>query len=63
LIGCQRLTRPLQNNGDFVQRWGGFDNTYMMGIINGIAIIDAGQVWVTPATSNALLQFEPPAVE
>ena len=52
-----------KDNGEFVQRWGGFDNTYMMGIINGIAITDAGQVWVTDATSNALLLFEPPISE
>ena len=52
-----------KDNGEFVQRWGGFDNTYMMGIINGIAITETSQVWVTDATSNALLQFEPPSAQ
>lgn len=49
------------NNGEFIQRWGGFDNSYLMGIINGIAITTEDQVWVTDATSNALLLFEPPS--
>ena len=44
-----------------MQRWGGFDNSYMMGIINGIVVTADGKVWVTDATSNALLQFDPSA--
>lgn len=50
-----------KRNGEFVQRWGGFDNSYMMGIINGIVVTADGKVWVTDATSNALLQFDPSA--
>lgn len=50
-----------KDNGEFLQRWGGFDNSYMMGILNGIVVTTDGKVWVSDATTNALLQFEPPA--
>lgn len=45
--------------GNFKLLWGGFDNSYLMGIISGIAATADGKIWVTDATSNALLQFQP----
>lgn len=48
-------------NGKFIQLWGGFDNSYLMGIINGVAVSKDGHVWVTDATNNAVLDFALPA--
>ncbi len=47
-------------DGNFIQLWGGFDNTYLMGIINGIVISEDGHIWVTDATNNAVLEFALP---
>ena len=46
-------------DGKFIQLWGGFDNTYLMGIINGVTVSADGHVWVTDATNNAVLEFAP----
>jgi streptogramin lyase len=32
----------------------------MMGVISGIATTPDGKVWVSDATSNSLLLFQPP---
>ena len=50
------------STGVFKQLWGGYDNTYMMGIISGIATTAEGNVWVSDALSNTLLEFTPPEV-
>ena len=50
------------SEGNFLQLWGGYENTYLMGIISGIAIGQDGTVWVSDALNNTLLVFEPPAV-
>ncbi|HQN69818.1 MAG TPA: hypothetical protein PLW19_08230, partial [Anaerolineaceae bacterium] len=47
-------------DGNFKVLWGGFDNSYLMGIITGIAVAEDGTVWVTDASNNALLQFQLP---
>jgi len=46
--------------GNFKVLWGGFDNSYLMGVISGIATTADGKVWVSDATSNTLLLFQPP---
>jgi uncharacterized protein (TIGR03663 family) len=46
-------------DGKFIQLWGGFDNTYLMGVINGVVVSGDGHVWVTDATNNAVLEFNP----
>ena len=48
------------SEGNFRVLWGGFDNSYMMGVISGIATTPDGKVWVSDATSNSLLLFQPP---
>ncbi|MFZ3069532.1 MAG: glycosyltransferase family 39 protein [Anaerolineaceae bacterium] len=48
--------------GNFLQLWGGFDNSYLMGVISGIAVGKDGQVWVSDALNNTLLAFGPPAI-
>ena len=45
--------------GNFKVLWGGFDNSYLMGVISGIATTADGKVWVSDATSNTLLLFQP----
>lgn len=47
-------------DGTFKVLWGGFDNSYLMGIITGIAVAEDGTIWVTDASNNALLQFQLP---
>jgi len=47
------------NEGNFKVLWGGFDNNYLMGVISGITTAADGTVWVTDATNNTLLQFQP----
>ena len=47
------------SQGGFKVLWGGFDNSYLMGVISGITTSADGSVWVTDATSNTLLQFQP----
>lgn len=47
-------------NGDFKVLWGGFDNSYLMGVIIGIAVGEDGSVWVSDSTNNSLLQFNLP---
>ena len=46
--------------GTFKVLWGGFDNSYPMGVISGIATTADGKVWVSDSTSNTLLLFQPP---
>ncbi len=46
--------------GNFKVLWGGFDNSYLMGVISGIATTADGKVWVSDSTSNTLLLFQPP---
>ena len=48
------------SEGNFKILWGGFDNSYLMGVISGIAATSNGTVWVSDATSNTLLLFQPP---
>lgn len=48
------------SEGSFKVLWGGFDNSYMMGVISGIATTADGKVWVSDSTSNTLLLFQPP---
>ena len=48
--------------GHILQVWGGYDNTYLMGIISGIATTADGTVWVSDALNNTLLAFNPPPV-
>jgi len=48
------------SEGNFKVLWGGFDNSYLMGVISGIATTADGKVWVSDATSNTLLLFHPP---
>ncbi len=48
------------SEGNFKVLWGGFDNSYLMGVISGIATTADGKVWVSDATSNTLLLFQPP---
>jgi len=47
-------------DGNFKVLWGGFDNNYLMGIINGITIGDDGSVWLSDASNNAILRFQLP---
>ena len=47
-------------DGNFRQLWGGFDNNYAMGVISGVTVGQDGLVWVTDASSNLLLGFQPP---
>ncbi len=47
-------------NGDFKVLWGGFDNSYLMGVIIGITVGEDGSVWVSDSTNNSLLQFNLP---
>ncbi|MGV8050032.1 MAG: glycosyltransferase family 39 protein [Anaerolineaceae bacterium] len=47
--------------GNFLQLWGGYDNSYLMGVISGIAISQNGEIWVSDALNNTLLVFTPPA--
>jgi len=49
-----------ESEGNFKVLWGGFDNSYLMGVISGIASTADGKVWVSDATSNTLLLFQPP---
>jgi len=48
------------SEGNFKVLWGGFDNSYLMGVISGIATTLDGKVWVSDSTSNTLLLFQPP---
>lgn len=48
------------NQGNFLQLWGGFDNATLMGITSGIAVDKDGHVWVTDSTTNTLLRYSPP---
>jgi DNA-binding beta-propeller fold protein YncE len=48
------------NQGAFLQLWGGYQNSFLMGIISGIAVGQDGSVWVSDALNNNLLQFTPP---
>jgi len=48
------------SEGNFRVLWGGFDNSYMMGVISGIATTADGKIWVSDSTSNTLLLFQPP---
>ena len=48
------------SQGTFKVLWGGFDNSYLMGVISGIATTSDGKVWVSDSTSNSLLLFQPP---
>lgn len=48
------------SKGAFKVLWGGFDNSYLMGVISGIATTADGKVWVSDSTSNSLLLFQPP---
>ena len=48
------------SEGTFKVLWGGFDNSYLMGVISGIATTADGKVWVSDSTSNTLLLFQPP---
>ena len=45
--------------GNFKVLWGGFDNSYLMGVMSGIATTADGKVWVSDSTSNSLLLFQP----
>ncbi|MEA4812539.1 MAG: glycosyltransferase family 39 protein [Anaerolineaceae bacterium] len=47
-------------DGNFIQLWGGFDNSYLIGIVNGLTVSPDGHVWVNDATNNAVLEFAPP---
>jgi uncharacterized protein (TIGR03663 family) len=49
--------------GNFLQLWGGYDNTTLIGIASGIAVDDQGRVWVSDSLNNTLLRFNPPTVE
>ena len=48
------------SQGTFKVLWGGFDNSYLMGVISGIATTSDGKVWVSDSNSNSLLLFQPP---
>ena len=48
--------------GAFLQLWGGYQNAFLMGVISGVAVGQDGSVWVSDALNNTLLQFTPPAV-
>jgi len=48
------------NQGNFLQLWGGFDNATLMGITSGITVDKDGHVWVTDSTNNTLLRYSPP---
>jgi len=50
------------SEGNFQQLWGGYQNSYLMGIVSGIAIGQDGTVWVSDALNNTLLAFNPPPV-
>ena len=50
------------NQGAFLQLWGGYQNNFLMGVVSGIAVAQDGNVWVSDALNNTLLQFAPPAV-
>jgi len=50
------------NQGVFLQLWGGYQNSFLMGIISGVAVGMDGSVWVSDALNKTLLQFVPPAV-
>lgn len=47
-------------NGEFKVLWGGFENSYLMGVITGITLGADDTVWVTDSSSNSLLQFNMP---
>ncbi|MCJ7696544.1 MAG: NHL repeat-containing protein, partial [Anaerolineaceae bacterium] len=46
--------------GNFLQLWGGYDNSTPIGIASGIAIDKDGHVWVADALYNSLLRFTVP---
>lgn len=46
-------------DGNLLQVWGGFENDYLMGVIHGVAVAGDGKVWVTDATYDAVLEFNP----
>ena len=48
------------HNGAFKVLWGGFENSYLMGVITGISLGTDASVWVTDSSSNSLLQFTMP---
>ena len=47
-------------DGQFLKLWGGFDNSYLMTTISGITVAANGNVWLTDATNNSLLEFVMP---
>jgi len=48
------------DQGNFLQLWGGYENDYLIGIASGIAVDSQGKVWITDALNNTLLRFDPP---
>lgn len=48
------------DQGNFLQLWGGYENDYLIGIASGIAVDLQGKVWITDALNNTLLRFDPP---
>lgn len=50
------------SQGAFLQLWGGYQNNFLMGIVSGVAVSQDGNVWVSDALNNTLLQFAPPAI-
>jgi len=59
------LGRVLQFDmeGNFIQLWGGYDNTTSIGIASGIAVDKEGSVWISDTLYNSVLRFEVPAKE
>ncbi len=48
------------DQGNFIQLWGGYDNASIISIACGIAIDQEGRVWVSDSLTNSLLRFTPP---
>lgn len=59
------LGRILQYDiqGNFLQLWGGYDNTTSIGIASGIAVGSDGKVWVSDTLYNSVLRFVAPDKE
>ena len=56
------LGRILQfdQNGNFMQLWGGFDNATLIAVASGVAVDGEGNVWISDAINNSIYKFTVP---
>ena len=56
------LGRILQfdQNGNFMQLWGGFDNATLIAVGSGVAVDGEGNVWISDAINNSIYKFTVP---